>query len=140
DRRLKAKNWILLANYPTVEAYRPIREAERYFLIATITGMIAIFFVISFTIKYLTKPLELFTSHVGALPQKTGDDRFLNIETKDELGTLSHAFNKMVTEIDKRSELERSQELYRTVIEFSTDFVYWRAPDNKIIYISENCG
>ena len=138
-KRLKAKNWILIADYPQAEAYRPIQIAERYFLIATITGIIAVFFIISFIIKYLIKPLELFTQHVEDLPQKTGDDRFLDIKTKDEIGTLSLAFNKMVTEIDKRSALERSEELYRTVTEFSTDFVYWRAPDNKIIYVSENC-
>ena len=44
------------------------------------------------------------------LPQKTGDDRFLDIKTKDEIGTLSLAFNKMVNEIDKRSALERESE------------------------------
>ncbi|MGO9016355.1 MAG: diguanylate cyclase domain-containing protein, partial [Dissulfurispiraceae bacterium] len=132
-------NWILGANYPQAEAYSPIRQAEHYFLIATIAGIIAVFFIISFIIKYLTKPLELFTRHVEDLPQKTGDERFLDIKTKDEIGTLSLAFNKMVTEIDKRSALQRSEELYRTVIEFSTDLVYWRAPDNKIIYVSENC-
>ncbi|MBF0505768.1 MAG: PAS domain S-box protein [Nitrospirae bacterium] len=107
-KRLKVKNWILIANCPQAEAYRPIHEAEQYFLMATITVIIAVFFIISFIIKYLTKPLELFTRHVEDLPQKTGDDRFLNIKTKDEIGTLSLAFNKMVTEIDKRSELERS--------------------------------
>ncbi len=138
-RRLKATNWILCANYPQAEAYRPIRQAERYFLMAAITGIISVFFIIYFIIRYLTKPLELFTRHVEDLPQKTGDDRFLNMKTKDEIGTLSRAFNKMVTEIDKRSALERTEELYRTVIEFSTDFVFWRAPDNKIIYVSENC-
>ncbi|MBF0505451.1 MAG: PAS domain-containing protein [Nitrospirae bacterium] len=139
SKRMKAKNWILLANDPSVEAYRPIRVAEQYFLAATITGIIAVFFIISLIIRYLTKPLELFTRHVEDLPQKTGGDRFLDIKAKDEIGTLSLAFNKMVTEIDKRSELERSEELYRTVIQFATDFVFWRAPDNKIIYVSENC-
>ena len=138
-KRLKEKNWILIANYPLVEAYRPIQMAKRYVFMATIIGVVAVFLIISFIIKYLTKPLELFTHHVEDLPQKTGDDRFLDIKTNDEIGTLSLAFNKMVTEIDKRSALERSEELYRTVVEFSTDFVYWRAPDNKIIYLSENC-
>jgi len=138
-KRMKVKNWILGANCPSVEAYRPIRQAEHYFFIAAITGLIAVCFIISLTIKYLTKPLELFTRHVEDLPQKTGDDRFLNIKTKDEIGTLSLAFNKMVTEIDKRSELERSEELYRTVAEFTTDLIYWRSPDNKIIYVSQNC-
>ncbi len=138
-KRLKEKNWILIANYPLAEAYRPIEMAKRYVLMAAIIGIIAVSFIISFIMKYLTKPLELFTHHVRDLPQKAGDDRFLDIKTNDEIGTLSLAFNKMVAEIDKRSALERSEELYRTVVEFSTDFVYWRAPDNKIIYVSENC-
>ncbi len=138
-KKMKAKNWILGANYPLVEAYRNIRRAEQYFFIATIAGIIAVFIIISFIMKYLISPLELFTRHVEDLPKKTGDDRFLNIKTKDEIGTLSLAFNKMVTEIDQRSALERSEELYRTITEFATDFVFWRAPDNTLLYVSENC-
>ena len=138
-KRLKTKNWILAANYPQSEAYRPIQVGAHYFLMISGTCIIAVFIFIFFIIKYLIKPLEVFTRHVEEIPQKTGDDRFLNIETKDEIGTLSLAFNRMMIEVDKRSELERSEELYRTVIEFSTDFIFWRAPDNKIIYVSENC-
>ena len=138
-KRLKAKDWILAASYPQAEAYSPIRVAERYFLIIAVTGIISAFWGIYLSIKFLIEPLELFTRHIEELPQKTGDDRFLDIKTKDEIGTLSLAFNKMVTEIDKRPALERSEELYRTVMEFSTDFVFWRAPDNKLIYVSENC-
>ena len=138
-KRMKAKKWILAANYPSVEAYRPVRRAEQYFLVVTIAGIVAVFLIISFIIKYLIYPIELFTRHVEDLPQKIGDERFLNIKTKDEIGTLALTFNKMVTEIDKRSALERSEELYRTITEFATDFVFWRAPDNKLVYVSENC-
>jgi len=138
-KRLKAKNWILLSNYPQAEAYRPLQVAEQYLLMAAIMAAVAVLVIISLIANNFIKPLELFTRHVEDLPQRTGDDRFLNINTKDEIGTLSLAFNKMVTEIDKRSALERSEELYRTVTEFSTDFVFWKAPDNKVIYVSENC-
>src|SRR5208337_4877514 len=142
--KLKTKS-ILIVSIPvaifalSVEAGLPIRQAGHYYLMAAVTGLLAVFFIDFFIIKYFIKPLELFIRHVEDLPQKTGDGRFLDIKTKDEIGTLSWAFNKMVTEIDKRSELERSVELYRTVTEFSTDFIYWRSPDNKIIYVSENC-
>ena len=138
-RRVKTTNWILIASYPADQAYRPIRQVERFLLMATITGIIAVFFIISLIIKYLTKPIEVLTRHAEDLPQKTGDERFQTIKTKDEIGALSLAFNHMVAEIDKRSELERSEEMYRTITEFATGFVYWRAPDNKIIYVSENC-
>jgi signal transduction histidine kinase/ActR/RegA family two-component response regulator len=97
-KKLKTKNWILAANSPQAEVYRPIRQAEQYLLLATVTGLIAIFFIISYIVKYLIQPLELFTRHIEELPQKTGDDRFLNIKTKDEIGILSLAFNKMETE------------------------------------------
>ena len=107
-KRLKTKNWILAANYPSVEAYRPIQVAERYFIMAAVIRITAIFFICYLVIKYFISPLELFTRHVEDLPQKTGEDRFLNIKTKDEIGTLSRTFNKMVAEIDKRSALERS--------------------------------
>ncbi len=142
--KLKTKS-ILIVSIPvalfalSVEAGLPNRQAGHYYLMAAVTGFIAVFLIVSFIIKYFIKPLELFTRHVEDLPQKTGDGRFLDIKTKDEIGTLSWAFNKMVTEIDKRRELERSEELYRTVTEFSKDFVFWRAHDNNIIYVSENC-
>ncbi|MGD0282611.1 MAG: histidine kinase dimerization/phosphoacceptor domain -containing protein [Dissulfurispiraceae bacterium] len=103
SRRMKAKNWILLVNYPQAEAYRPIQVAGRYFLIIAVIVIIAVFFIISLIIRHLIKPLEFLTRHIENLPQETGDDRFLSIKTKDEIGTLSLAFNKMVTEIDKRS-------------------------------------
>ncbi len=99
-KRLKTKNWILAANSPLSEAYRPVRQAERYFLIAMIVGVIVVFFVISSVVNYLITPLESFTNHIKHLPQKTGDNRFLDIKTKDEIGTLSLAFNTMLTEID----------------------------------------
>ena len=105
-KRMKAKNWILVANSPQAEAYRPIRQAEQSLLIATVIGLIAIFLIISYIIKYLIKPLELFTRHVEELPQKTGGRQVPEIKTKDEIGTLSLAFNKMETE-RKRAEETR---------------------------------
>ena len=106
-KRLKTKNWILAANSLQNEAYRPLHQAEHYFLIATVIGLIAVFFIISYIMKYLIKPIELFTRHIEELPQKTGDDRFLNIKTHDEIGTLSAAFNEMETERKQAEEAMR---------------------------------
>ena len=123
-KRLKTKDWILSANYPSVEAYRPIRQLEQYFLMSTIIGIFTLFFITSFIIKYLTKPLELFTRHIEDLPQKKGGDRFLNINVKDEIGMLSAAFNKMVAERERAEvSLRESEERYRRLFEMESDAI-----------------
>ena len=132
--RMKVKNWILLVNYPQSEAYRPIQQARHYFLLATITGIIAVFFIISFIIRYLIEPIELFTRHVENLPQKTGDDRLLNIKTKDEIGTLSVAFNKMETERRRVEEqMKAANQLFENIIEFLPDATFIIDKDKHII-------
>ncbi len=132
--RMKVKNWILLVNYPQSEAYRPIRQARHYFLLATITGIIAVFFIISFIIRYLIEPLELFTRHVENLPQKTGGDRYLNLKTKDEIGTLSSAFNRMEAESKQSKEqMKTANELLENIIEFLPDATFIIGEDKQII-------
>ncbi len=123
-KRLKTKDWILSANYPSVEAYRPIRQLEQYFLMSISIGIITLFFIISFIIKYLTKPLELFTRHIEDLSQKKEGDRFLNIKAKDEIGMLSAAFNKMETERERAEVLlSESEERYRRLFEMESDAI-----------------
>src|SRR5208283_1055832 len=107
-----------------------------YFFIAAITGLIAVCFIISLTIKYLTKPLELFTRHVEDMPQKTGDDRFLNIKTKDEIGTLSLAFNKMLTEIDKRSALAEQADFSQRILNSTDSLMAVLGPDGSILGVN----
>ncbi len=70
--RMKAKNWILLVNYPQSEAYRPIRQAGHYFLLATITGIIAVFFIISFIIRYLIDLLNFSPVTLRIFHKKQG--------------------------------------------------------------------
>jgi PAS domain S-box-containing protein len=133
-KRLKTKNWILAANSPQAEVYHPIRQAEQYFTVATIAGLIAIFVIISFIVNYLIKPLELFTRHIEELPQKTGDDRLLKIKTRDEIGTLSLAFNKMETERKSREEtVARERVLLDHIINSLPGIFYMYDDEGKLI-------
>ena len=133
-KRLKTKNWILAANSPQAEVYRPIRQAEQYLLMAAVTGLIAIFLIISYIVKYLIKPLELFTHHIEELPHKTGGDRFLNIKTKDEIGTLSQAFNKMETERKQAEDVLLKNALLLSRAEEMARFGNWEfiLDENKV--------
>ena len=135
-KRMGAKSWILVANYPQAEAYRPIQVAEQYFLIVAIIAIIAVLLSLSLIAKYLIKPLEIFTRHVEDIPQKSGDDRFLNLQTNDEIGTLSLAFNKMVTEIDTRSELAEQADLSMRILNSTDSHMAVLGSDGSILTVN----
>ena len=144
-KRLKTKNWILAANYPQDEAYLPIRKAELYFLIATATGMIVILFITFFIVRRLTDPIEVFTRHVQNIWQKEGHDRFLNITTKDEIGTLSRAFNHMIATIDDditerkkaADTLKKKEENFRNLIDRNPVAMAVAEKNGKFIFFND---
>lgn len=139
-KRLRAKNWILAANYPLEEAYAPIDKARRYFLTGTSLGIIVVLPVIWLFLRYAINPLLLFTKHVREFPQKKGLDRYFPAHPRDEIGTLAGTFNKMVEELDKQGEaLRESSVLYRTVVDFASDMAFLRSKDGAVLYISPNC-
>ena len=136
SKHLKVKDWILLANFPQAEAYHPIHVAERYLFIVAFIGSIAAFISIFLITKYLIKPLELFTHHVTQLPKKTADDRFLSINTEDEIGTLCLAFNSMVTEIDTRSALAEQADFSQRILNSTDDHMAVLGPDGSILGVN----
>lgn len=101
-RHLKTTDWILAANYPISEAYAPIREATRYSIIATVTGVILSILIVWLTMKTLTAPLVRLTGHIGSITGNDGTAKEMYIETGDEIGELAQAFNTMVRNLDRR--------------------------------------
>lgn len=140
-KRLQLKNWFLAANYPLAEAYAPLNQAGQVLLIGMLLITLAAFAVIRYFSQYLTRPLLALTQHVAELEGKKGEARLFRTTTQDETGTLAQAFNAMLAKLDRqREELRQSEELYRTVTEFASDFIFWRAPDKKMIFVSNNCA
>ncbi|MFA6498412.1 MAG: ATP-binding protein [Desulfurivibrionaceae bacterium] len=139
-KRLRLKEWFLAANYPQAEAYAPLIHAEKVLLVGMLAITLVAFIVIRSFSQYLTRPLLALTQHVAELEDKKGEARLFRTVAQDETGTLAEAFNTMLTKLDQQQEdLRQSAELYRTVTEFTTDFIFWRAPDKKIIFVSNNC-
>ena len=76
----------------------------------------------------------MFTRHVETLPGKAGADKLLNIRTRDEIGTLSQAFNRMVGELDRQKDaLQQSEERYRTIYDSANDAIFIHDPDTGAI-------
>ena len=91
--------------------------------------------------KYLTAPLRLFARHVEELPRKKGEDRLFHIDARGDIGALVASFNRMVMELDNQKQaLQESEELYRTLVDFTSDFIFWRSADLKtMLYVSPRC-
>jgi diguanylate cyclase (GGDEF)-like protein/PAS domain S-box-containing protein len=124
-KRMKVNGWIVVANTPQAEAYSAISEMRLYILAANAVAGTVIFFLISFLIRRYTGPLHRLTRHVRELPRKQGADKMIRLETDDEIGTLSRAFNTMVAELDQQQEaLRESEELFRTLAEQSLVGIY----------------
>lgn len=133
-------NWLLVANHPVSEAYAPIDKARKYFIWGALVGILLLVVITKFTVAHFIRPLSQFTRHVDEMPHKTGRDRLFFIDSTDEIGALSRAFNKMVLEADQqKATLQNSKELYQTVVDFSSDVAFWLSPCNKLLYISPNC-
>jgi signal transduction histidine kinase len=101
-RRLQSTNWILSVNYPKAEAYAPFYQAQRIFIWVIATGTAAVLLLVWLLMRRFTAPLAAMTAHAEALPEKSGEARFLRPTARDEIGTLGRAFDRMVGELDAK--------------------------------------
>ena len=139
-KHLRVKNWLLAANYPLAEVYAPLIRASQILLAWMLVITLAALVVIRFFSHHLTNALQTFTRHVAAIDTKTGEARLFHAGGEDETATLAQAFNAMLEKLDRQQEeLRQSEGIYRTVTEFTSEFVFWRGPDKKMIFVSRNC-
>ncbi|MBI2355318.1 MAG: HAMP domain-containing histidine kinase [Deltaproteobacteria bacterium] len=117
--RLHTTSWILGVNYPISEAYAPIIMARRYFAVAAAMGTVGLLFLTWLVMKRLMSPLAAFTRHVELLPEKSGDERLVTLDSGDEIGVLGTAFNSLIHTLDaQREELQvRTLSLEKEVAE-----------------------
>jgi diguanylate cyclase (GGDEF)-like protein/PAS domain S-box-containing protein len=138
-KRLKQKDWILAANYPVEEAMAPVRGFQLNLLLYGILGLALATLVIHWSMGRMLAPILTLTRHMAELSRKRGDDRLLPVLADDESGHLTSSFNDMVSELDRQKlTVAEKEALYRTVVRFATDFIYWRGADGRMRYVSDN--
>ncbi len=104
-KRLQSTGWILAANYPALEAYRPITEFRNIYLF----GM----FVVLLTSTILawmhgigvSEPLINFARQIKNM-SSADSNKLLRLDDSraDELGQLAAAFNTMAQEVQQREQ------------------------------------
>lgn len=101
--------------------------------------------------RYLRSKLDQLLVMMGSKPMDASDLDDVELVALDPIGTLTEALGQMRenchaindalrAEIAERKRTEaalrESEEKFRTLAEFSTSWVFWRAPDGSMIYVS----
>jgi len=103
-KRLPSTSWILGANYPLSEAYEPLNRAKRYFGLATVAGTTLLLIITWLIMRRLMSPLMNVITQVRQLPEKSGADRLISIESRDEIGVLAGAFNALLVTLESQQQ------------------------------------
>lgn len=136
-KHLQSTNWILAANYPAAEAYAPVRTAERTAWLLVISGGLIVAAIMWLAMRQLIEPLLFLTAEMRQISASNRQPKKVQVRTGDEIGELAESFNRMMTELEKReSELAQSQELFQTLSDWSTDWIFWKSASGEMRYIS----
>ncbi len=136
-KHLHSVPWILAANFPVAEAYAPVQTAQRTALIIIGVGALVVATLMWLVMRYLIGPLISLTDHIKKIASKQDDSLRVKIPTRDEIGELATSFNFMMAQLDARKkELKQSQELFQTLADWSTDWIFWKSAAGKMLYIS----
>ncbi len=95
-KRLKSTEWILAANFPVNELFAPLAQARALFWPILAAAVILAILLISRFITHLTNPLIRATQHISSLSLSDEILPAIPITTRDEIGTLSRTFNKLL--------------------------------------------
>ena len=140
-KHLKNRNWIIAANYPVDQAYEPIKKANTLLFGILVPVALLATLLLRRALSRLTSPILALARHVETLADKRGDERLFHAEGSGEQAILAQAFNRLVREGDHQREvLAKGEMLYRTVVDFSSEMVFWIAPDlSAMYYVSPSC-
>jgi PAS domain S-box-containing protein len=134
---IKELGWGVIVQAPADEAYEPLRQVAKTAL-RWVFVVLAAALLISFLLtRKLTLPIKQLATQMGEVAQGNLDV-YIEPATKDELGTLTRSFNKMIQDL-KRSQgaLREAEKKYRTIFEDSKDMLYMVSADGKLIEVNQ---
>ena len=139
-KRLKSTGWILASNFPQSEAYAPLHKAKSNLLSALMAALFCALLVSWLFMRHLTAPLVAFIRHVeGITGEELEPEPFLT-QTRDEIGTLALAFNKMVQEAHRQKEAALVQEAFsENLLQNSSVATYVLDRQHRVIIWSRAC-
>lgn len=139
-KRLQTTNWIFAANYPQSEAYAPIYRVKWY-LLALFSAMLFLSILIVWKfMDYLTTPLLLFTHHVEQITGREEQLEPIPVKSRDEIGTLANAFNRMAAEVIRQKKAVLAQKEFSTnLLEVSAVPTFVLDNQHRVIVWNKAC-
>lgn len=134
-KRLRTNGWILGVAYPTAEAYAPVKQARRNFIMAILAGTCASLFLVWLLMTRLTAQLTFITQQVAAFSENQGEQKRIEIHSGDEIGVLAATFNTMLGKLEmKRQALEESEVNFRALADNANDGILIIVDDGGFRY------
>ncbi|MGV1098541.1 PAS domain S-box protein [Thiovibrio sp. JS02] len=137
------QGWTFYAAIPRAE----VRDLVLSHL-ASLALSIGFFFLLAIVVlnilidRRLSRPLASFAKFLSRQNLLSGGPLAVPPEAVDnlELARIVEATNAMATNARiANDKLQESEELFRTVTEFSTDWTFWLSPTREMIYVSPSC-
>lgn len=117
---------------------KPLKSA--LFIMLLITTLVIIFTSLWFGLyfaRHITEPLEEMTNAVKSVSEDNMDIQ-VNIESEDEIGTLSKAFNKMLQDLkEKRSIIEAQSKYLKILMNKVSTGILALSPDGSVVTFNE---
>jgi len=139
-KRLGTTGWVLASDFPKSEADTPIARAQSYFM-AGMLGLLVLSILISNAlIKTLTKPLEKITSRAQQISKGSTDLPPFRISSRDEIGSLAKAFNRMLSNLERqKNTIKEQKELAEALLKNSASAIFVIDAAHKVIAWNRAC-
>jgi PAS domain S-box-containing protein len=128
-------NWILINHKQPASAFAPLYAVWRIALLTTFLVLFLTSGVAVILAQLLVAPISRLT-HVASQIAAGNLTTQAEVESKDEIGTLASTFNMMVQALSQtRLELQESEALYRSLVEYSPDMILVLNED-KVLFMN----
>ena len=137
------KGWIFYAAIPEAQVNRQV-ALKVFPILAFISLLFLVFWLIlhNFVKEQVVKPIQMIAHQVTSISPESLGDRLPDelAHGIGELAMIVDAINRFLQSIvEYQARLSQSEELFRTVTEFTADWSFWLGPDGSFKYVSPVC-
>lgn len=127
--------WIMGANLPYDEAFKPLNRLVYYSIAILAAGIIFSLLVLWYVTRQLTLPIRQLIGHVDAAGTGTQEWRAIEMRTGDEIERLADAFNNLMQEVqDTKQLLADERDFFSGIIQNSAAPMFVIDNNHKTIF------